>query len=1108
MSSVVDVDLLIDQDKLVNRLVRGGFSEDEAKIVLQDAKDTNTSPESMSKFKDHFVDDAGRPDVAKIDAYMHIHDVMITADAYKPVLDNRADNADHSTDLEGLAQTIEFMHQAGFEAQDIADITSKLVKISKSFTPHPTEHHSPEGIKQDRALVSASESDAEQRPDAIRAVLNGMIDSDDYGASVKSNIVDEIDYSSETARIHNAGVNELDREIEQMIFDVTGEHVDVNSNTGPRSWAYDADGKNNAEGFAMMMAMATSTRDAMSDLSRNLYQAMQGQIPEDMKARLETLKTGVDQVIENITPVYERTREINAQLATAEPKEREAIYRMAYEQEYEGLFNQLAGIYDGLDEKRGKDFYLQTVEDLDRLRKDMQGHDSESAHLVDEAFRNIRRNGFSLDKGQTRHNDFVYIDMIDNMFDSDAFWGMDILSDLDREEIVQKGGFSQLDEEAQLRHWDSVLSFAKENGNRRDLVTILESTNPLAFKPVDEGGNGYPNQEKTYLDRMRIRSLFPFKFEEGVISDAQSIGSPRQKFIADLFGMNHMKHMSLNEDPINLDQQDTLVAQFTKHGGGMDNINSRQERMLDYFKRLHQTLHVMRPASDAEKNGGSFTRLQAMDQYRKIVRQGYDMGVPIEIMIGGGGSLNRFGGDVDMVRRIAAQELKEIFKEKLNEGQELDDDDRKMMIMAASILYTEQGRTKRFASATPGQVRDDFAGKMNNVLQDFLDMDGHVADHTFIDEKTTFSPEMEALNRSIYTKAIADYFGFANVHKADENGKPTDELVLDSFTEMGGAPHLTPQQNNGARPAAGKAKGGKKAKTSGQRAIGKDQILHTMQSFHAGFFASGTAMKRVHEALSNDQITMGDVDDLMHNADWDEAIFSRNLIDAGRFNATHLFDKVSNSDDWTFDRAMEVGNEVIWRRDRETGKNMLHYAGDEDVSQEELYLAKIYYDRAVFLATTEAALTPGGAGVTMKDSLDDIIASVRPDNNSLEFGLGARTQNAWPSVVESLADGQKNAPAVALYQLVNDDIQSRLDAGEPKDDVLADYGDGDPANFDARARRYGSAVRSGTMPHKAKWTGQDTYGIDKRNDFDAAEVSAYIAANHSDHLRQRELPLE
>lgn len=1108
-SITINPEDIIEEENFITRLESAGFSDREAKLILAEADTITTSPEDIKHFQRHFVNAGGEVDVAKVDAFMHVHATKLTLDSYLPVLEARSDNEDNESALNNLHDAIELMHAAGYSAQDIADDLNTLVKISKSFTPHPTEGLSPNGIKLSRNLVSASESDADVRKANLKAAVSAIATSDDFGAVKKSNVVNEMDYSNDCDRIHNAGVNELDRQLESMILEITGEHIDISTDTAARDWDYDSDGKNNADGIAMMAKMATTMTGALTDLSTNLETAINANVSDAQKARMMSLQKKVDSVVENLKPVYDRSREITEDLANMDPDKRQTYYVQAYEKEYNGMFEKLATAYDHLDDRRGLGFYEATLRDLDDLRKELRTEEGldQAAFAIDESFRTNRRVGFALAKGQTRHSDLVYIDQIDKLFESDALWGLDLLHKKDREEMMQAGGFSKLDTQTQTDYFETIIARADAQGKTEQVVQILQSANPLEFKSVLDGGNGYPDQKRTNLDRMALRGLFPSLFEEGIISDAQEIAGPRQKFIADLLNMVHMKHMPLNEDRKNLGRQGELTSIFNLRGGA-DNLAYRKEKVPQNFRRKHETLHVMRPASDSERFGGSFTRLQAIDQMRRVARRAYDMKTPVEVMIGGGQSINRFGGDVDMYRRILTQELKEIFKEKEERGEELDADDHRLMIMATSTLYTEQGRTKRYSSATPDQVRDDFAGKMTNQLQDLMDLRGDVPDNTFIDPKFKFSDAMKKFQRDIAEKAIDDYEGFAYTH-ASEDGKPTDELLLDNYAEQAGAPNLVDKQNVGARPGAGKAKGtAAKKKTSGKRAIGKDETLHTMQSFHCGIYSTGGAFERFQDVLHDGKITQDDMDDLLASPEWDEAIFSRNLIDAGRFNASHLYDGVSKNghESWTYDKAVEIGSEVIWRRDNEKGEKILHYAGDHEVSQEELYLSKIYYDRVLFYAMLEASLTPPEEGVNVQQTMKEVLASFRPDDNSLEVGMGARTKEKWPEVeAETLRDHAKNAPGFALYYLVDKDISAQAEAGVSKDDVMSKYGGGDPEKADAFFHRISAGLRAGTLSHKGKWTGKNTFGVENRRN---ADMPAIIAQAKLDHASDSQMDFD
>ena len=1091
------------QKQFISQLADAGFDRTEAHAVLAEAYNMDTTPEDAERFQNHFKDEKGEVNVEKVAAFSNIWATRMTVDSYLPVLEERADNTDNETNLNDLENVVELFHASGYSAEEIKQTIEKYIKISKSATPHPTEHLSPNGIGLARELVNSVEVSQSNREKSVYEAIKNIAESDDFSASQKANIVDEADNSNIVARIHNQGANELDRQLEEMIFNVTGERVDINTNTGQKSWDYDADGKPNADGFAMMMKLTTTSSAAMADVFSALENALNTDISLTQRKAFQNMKGKIGTVRDEMQHVYDRSRQITRELAEqGNPDKRQALYEQYYTEEYESLFDQLAGVYDKVDSKaRGLNFFNDALKVLDSGRKNLETIDEDAAFKLDDVYRTLKRNGLALEKGQTRHNDLVYTDMLDNMFSSKPFSDLKILNNSDLNMIRQadEGKFSNLHQDDQYRIMQQVLDHAKINGNREKVTNILEAANPLKF-----GGNGYPDQNASYSDRMKLRALFPYKFEEGVISDAGAFGSPRQKFIADLYGIENMKHMSLNEDRQNLARQGQLPRVFNEHGGA-ENREYRKEKGIipnrkEVEKRMVKALHLMRPASDAERAGGSFTRLQAMDQYRKTVREAYDMQIPIEVMIGGGQSLNRFGGDVDMVRRILAQELKDIFQEKQENGEQSSDYDHNMMIMATSILYTEQGRTKRILSATSDQVRDNLAGKVSNVLKDLLDLKGDVVDNTFIDKRARFSEKMDKLQRRVADQAINDFVALNQSHVAVK-GKLTDELLLDTYTEEGGIPHLVPKQNNGARPAAGKASSAKKSKTSGFRAIGKDQTLFSMQSYHAGFYSTGAALQRIHEALhtssDKNRITLDDIDDLMNNDDWNEAIFSRNLIDASRFNEDHLFNKIFGAhqkQDWDYKRMMDLGNEIVMMNagndEKGNGRYTMRYEGAEDVTQEQLYYAKIYHDRAKFLAMTEAALTPKGQGVTIENTEQEILASFAP-SEGLSLEPGAHTQEKWPTVIDqTIVDHKKNAPMFALNNMVNEDIEARLNAKQSREHINMHYGQGDPKQADAFERLLGSALRAGSLPHKDKWNGIDTHGIENRYNVDMKQLIA------------------
>ncbi|MDH5723621.1 MAG: hypothetical protein OEY94_09915 [Alphaproteobacteria bacterium] len=1128
---------LIYINQFVARLTEAGFTQEQAKIVLAEAYAMDLSPEAARNFQRHFKTEDGQVDVAKVRAMSYIQDARMTIDTYEPILEQRADSVDNEKQIKAMHEVIELMHAIGYSADEIKDTIELYIKISKSATPHPTEHHSEEGIGLDRKLVKAAEESSDKRETALLVAQQNLSLSNNLAASKRADIVDEADNSNTVSRIHNQGANDFDRALEDIIEEVTGVRVDINTNTGQKSWDYDADGKPNAEGFSMMMKIVTTSNAALNDAVENIQIALDADSGE-IRTQLEKTKEKLEKVIENMKPIFDRSREITRTLAQeGDSEERKKLYKKFYEEEFETLFTQLSKIYDEPDKnfnRRGLDLYEETLSILDDTRKDLRkrfGADNKAYLAIDNTYRTFNRNGFTLEKGQTRHNDLVYAKMLDNLFKSEEFLDLGMLTREDNQLIYRAGSFSKMTPEDQFTIMRSVLLYINgdpKNENSREeklsrreqILEILKNANPLGFI-----GNGYPEQTFSYIDRMRMRSLFPYLFDVGVISDAGDYGSPRQKFIADLFGIENMKHMSLNEDKTNLSRQGQLTRVFNEYGGA-ENLEARAKKRKDIEKRLTEALHIMRPASDAERAGGSFTRLQAIDQYRKIVREAYEMHIPIEVMLGGGHSLNRFGGDVDMVRRILAQELKGILVDKRDRGKTLEPYDYNMMMMATSILYTEQGRSKRLMSATPGQVRDNLLVKTTNMLKDLMDLRGDVDDYLFIDRQHHFSENMKRVQKRIWEHGIEDYATFNQVCMVNGEGEIMKDKngpiqVLDVFVNKAGPMNIVPFQNYGSRPAEGKAKDEDKtliqkaidwlkATVTRFRAIGKDQTLYSMQSFHAGFLGSGNAMARFHNALhkgdAGNKITLKDIDDLMNSPEWEEAIFSRNLIDAGRFNATQLAEKLFGNDakDWDHDRMMKLGENVIIAKIPDEENWHLRYNGPETVTQEQMYFARIYYGRVRFLAFTEAAITPKGRGVTMENTQEEILAAFKPENG-LELGLGKRTQQRWSDVMQTLENHKKNAPLYAINNMIDEDITARKEMDQSQEEINTYYGQGDPSAAERLFRLVSSALRSGTSPHKHKWTGQDGPFMEHKRNIDMGVLIDYVTMQKKNAAYDHEL---
>lgn len=1066
------------RDKALTSLL-GDFTVNEIDNALKKLQKTSIKTDFINLFKH----DDGSINTDLLRAYSDITGKHNIIDSMSPVIDQLASNADDATNTEYLDYLVKTLHDSGYSLEAITNLFNKDAKIAVALTPHPTEHLSPEGIALMEQLLCAAQSPQQEREAATKQAIENIQKCGNFFAEKKANIKDEIDASNHRALIRIKGAVALDRAIEDSIARHYGVCVNIDTNTAPRSWDYDADGKNNADGFAMMAKLSTSTLGMYQHLLSCFENIDYSQLHQDEIYDITQIKVQLEKMVEAITPLYERSREIVDMLADCpDTDDREMLYRKHYP-ELKDMIGQLDDLYsvvgDGAEQTRGTAFYGNSLKTLNRLRN--QTNDPN----IDDAFRALKKCGFALEKGQTRHNDHEYIAIINNLFKHEGFLDACEIRGTMREQILEVGDFSKLSQDSQSKIYDIALETIKEKKNRQEIIQYLREANPIGF---DSKKNGYIDQICSLIDRIEILSKTRYKFDENVISDASDGAAARQLFLFGLFGVTG-KHMPLYEDPLSLSEVVKLIDDFNKNGGR----SNAEKRNLKIPKELLGTgskaLYVMFPASDSEKVSGPFARARMFDQIRKVIQFSMDNNVPVHFQLGGGHSHSRHGADVAMLRRIAAQEIRRIVNERgypLDPGNE---DDNQLIRMATTIMYTEQGRSKRIFSATPDQVTHDLASKMNEIIEDRIDIEGIVQPNTYIDEPAQMSDNMSEFTTKAVYRATKKYERFRAV-KSGLN----DDLIVDRFADKVRMPHLMPYMNNGARPLS---KGGNKSAQQSQgqapkvenpvsdkRAIENDESWYLAQSFHHGLYGSGNFLLEMHEKVNiahNQKISTDDIHDLVNNPEFAYHTFAHNMVDAARFNAQQLFSRVGAPGNiWTFDRVMKIGKTTYVRGIEGKKKPVLAFNNQNgSVTEEEAYLCKIYYDRALFIALTEAALSPSSKD--FGKSIDNIIAAIRPDDNGLEIQPGPKTRAKWPVIDEVLAEHNKNQDHYAMMEAVNDYIDEEIRIGRDKKEIIKnDFGGGDAKQGEKFLRNLCGAYRSGTMPHKAFWSGKFSYGAQNR----------------------------
>lgn len=1010
-----------------------GFANPQA--LLREAASLSMHPDTISAFHArHFTRPDGSIDTARQEGFAKVHTIGRTLSTYTDTLQDRAAETDTHAQEQELLALVANMKAAGMSLDQTVQFFNKHLKIAPALTPHPTENLAPEGVALLKTLVETAELPQAKRAAALKKAVVDIFASDTFGAVSKASILDESAQAKTYKLEHIKAANAFDRTLEGVIERVYGTRPSISTNTAKRDWQYDADGKDNADGFAMIAQLSGEQHSAfdlaLSTLSPVLADKNCPQSVKDLAAKYAAMKDA-------LTDIISTSSDVTQALAKMDPDDRPAYYKTAYETHFKTLEDKLSQIYGAIgDTKRGLNLYRESCKILEAERANT-ALSGDSQNALDETFRTIQRHGFGLSKGQTRHNYFVYMQMLDNLFQQaplDPLLG-DILSVEEQSDIASAGAFSGLPDARQQELRQSLLDNLDTPERRAAFITALEKANPMEF-----GKTGYPLQTRSMIDRLRLRGLHPLLFEEALISDAGPHAFEIQDFYAQVFDIPQMKHMPLFEDLVNFVRSNEIVDKFDK-AGGRRTIERRMNSFPDGVGTGFNGYSVIIPASDSGKEGGDGARLQALIQYRKLVRTAIAIGKPIQIMLGGGLSLNRFGGDVGILRRIIAQELKDHAVKRgtpydLSNSQDMD-----LMRMAFSMLYTEQGRANRIYSLTQNQITDSMMGRSIEMIQDMLDLTGAVPDYSYIDEITPLNDKQQKIFETVARRKMDRHFALRHTYPVGGKTK-----ILDSIADKTRCPGLIPYTNIMSRAAA-------KTKDRGmtdERAIGNDISQGAAELFLSGFYGTGGILHERFQNIKNRKESAADLHAVLDHPEMEYGIIVPGLANAARFNATYLFSKVSDKQ-WTPAKIMALGASARTFKNITEGRTEMAYThASPDYTPEEAYLAKAYYDRVLFFALTEASLE-----TTLNTDVDSIVtAYVAQYATGLDIRVGDKTLKRYPAVGEILNDHKKNAPGYALMR----GAQDALTPETPPENLF----------------QIAAAYRSGTLSHRPFW------GADRR----------------------------
>ena len=337
-----------------------------------------------------------------------------------------------------------------------------------------------------------------------------------------------------------------------------------------------------------------------------------------------TLHAQYTQAKSDLNSMYIEASAVVAELASLDPMDRQSLYQNQYE-ELQKKIAEFDELYDSYDRgRKGMGLHSGTLDMLQNLQGKQLDKTSEASLKLEATYDLVKDNGLVLQKGQTRQNGIIHAQIVSNLFQDEKFHGHEILSSEIWDFIQNSGGWPSLNGQDRWKIQKKIIDAVRENKTLRGkILEALYEANPLSF---EIGGNGYPEQTRTLLDRFKIRACYRLKFDQGIISDAGAFAAHDQTFIAEMFGMDKMRHMMLNEDRDTLPKQPDILGDYIDTAGFDTRARRKDLARRNHYYDMHmhgRDIHdqtVMIPCSDSTKIAGQAAEYENICIVREHIR--------------------------------------------------------------------------------------------------------------------------------------------------------------------------------------------------------------------------------------------------------------------------------------------------------------------------------------------------------------------------------------------------------------------------------------------------------------------------------------------------------
>ena len=276
----------------------------------------------------------------------------------------------------------------------------------------------------------------------------------------------------------------------------------------------------------------------------------------------------------------------------------------------------------------------------------------------------------------------------------------------------------------------------------------------------------------------------------------------------------------------------------------------------------------------------------------------------------------------------------------------------------------------------------------------FMELEGYVENYTFIPKPKHKDADTERRLKAFKTGMINSYSHMRFALKKDGSG-----YLKDSVARLITCPSVIDYANNGARPGA-KISGDKKM--TGVRAIENNERDVLSDMFMGYYFGAGQALCKMKNL---DSLNTKQMMDVLKDEEFKHCLLDTAVAGAVRAKAARNFELVGFQNA-TFDKVIALGRSVnVVKQDRGGKGGQLQYDGmDNGVTEEQAFMAKLYYDRVLFLGIMNII----HAGQFDQLSVKEIIETVRPHDGALELDTQWSMLREYPEAGYTIAEHDKN----------------------------------------------------------------------------------------------------